>query len=102
MDSSKTIIATFADAPPNTYTQTVNTVGSGSVTKIPDQTIYVAGTVVSLTPAANAGWSFSGWSGDASGSASPLAVTMDASKTITATFVQEKSGKIFLPIVIRP
>jgi uncharacterized repeat protein (TIGR02543 family) len=91
MDSDKTIIATFAE-PPNIYTLTVNTVGSGSVTKIPDQTTYVAGTVVSLTPVAAAGWQFSGWSGDLTGNANPATITMEGGhKIVTATFVPKST-----------
>src|SRR5262249_22184824 len=39
---------------------------------------------LTATPATN--WNFAGWSGDATGSANPLTVTMDANKAITATF----------------
>jgi uncharacterized repeat protein (TIGR02543 family) len=43
---------------------------------------------VTLTATPASGWSFSGWSGDASGSTNPLQVTMDGNKTITANFTQ--------------
>jgi hypothetical protein len=48
---------------------------------------YSAGTVLNLTAAANFGYAFSTWSGDASGSANPASVTMDANRTVTANFV---------------
>src|SRR5439155_8971955 len=44
------------------------------------------------TPAA--GSTFSGWSGDASGSTSPLSVTMSADRNITATFTVTQSHTI--------
>ena len=70
------------------YTLSVTIVGSGSVTKAPDQATYAQGLTVSLQAAPAAGWSFVGWSGDASGSANPLLVVMNANKSITATFAQ--------------
>ena len=60
--------------------------GGGAVYKYPDQTEYEVGSVVSLIPAPVLGWSFSGWSGDASGSADPLTVTLYESLRITANF----------------
>ena len=83
MDGAKSITATFEI---NSYALTVNTVGSGSVTKAPDQAGYDHGSVVSLTPVPAVGWTFTGWSGDASGTDNPLEITMTADRTITATF----------------
>ena len=62
--------------------------GTGSVGKSPDQAAYDYGTVVQLTATAGAGWHFIGWSGDASGTANPVPVTMDADKSVTATFAK--------------
>jgi uncharacterized repeat protein (TIGR02543 family) len=85
MNADKSITATFAI---DTHTLTVATVGNGTVGKSPDQPAYDFGTVVQLTASPASGWYFAGWSGDASGSTNPLSVTMDADKSITATFVQ--------------
>lgn len=65
----------------------VNAVGGGSVNASPSQGGYPAGTVVTLTATPAPNWIFSAWSGDVSGSANPLQVTMNANKSITATFV---------------
>jgi hypothetical protein len=46
---------------------------------------FDAGTVVALTPTPNATSTFTGWSGACSGTG-PCAVTMDAAKSVTATF----------------
>ena len=73
---------------PDVYTLTVNIVGSGSVAKSPDRASYISGTVVTLNPQAAAGWTFTGWSVDLSGSADPEDITMDSNKTVTATFTQ--------------
>jgi len=44
--------------------------------------------VVSLTATPVVGWSFSGWSGDLTGSVNPASVTMDGNKVVTATFTE--------------
>ena len=79
-----TITATFAA---DQVALTLTTVGQGSVAKAPDQAAYDPGSSVTLTANAGPGYVFSGWSGDASGSTSPLTVTMDSAKSVTATFV---------------
>ena len=65
----------------------VNAAGSGSVSASPSQASYVAGSQVMLTATPQPNWVFNNWSGDASGTANPLPVTMDRNKTITANFV---------------
>jgi uncharacterized repeat protein (TIGR02543 family) len=85
INGTTTVTATFTQ---NTYTLTINIVGNGSVSKNPDQTSYVYGTVVTLTPVAASGWTFSGWSGDLSDTDTPGSITMNGNKTVTATFVQ--------------
>jgi uncharacterized repeat protein (TIGR02543 family) len=70
------------------HSLTVTVAGSGSVAKNPDQGSYYPGSQVELTATPDAGYSFSGWSGDATGAANPLTVMMDADKAITATFTQ--------------
>ncbi|RDC64210.1 Xanthomonalisin [Adhaeribacter pallidiroseus] len=69
------------------YSLTVNTTGSGSVTKNPDQTTYASGTVVKVTATPRNGYVFTGWSGAATGTTNPLPVTMTSNKTLTANFV---------------
>ncbi|MCB2380559.1 PQQ-dependent sugar dehydrogenase, partial [Hymenobacter sp. BT635] len=86
MSANKTITATFTAAPTTTYTLTTPVIGSGTVSKNPNAASYASGTVVSLTATPAAGFTFAGWSGEATGTANPLAVTMSADKTITATF----------------
>jgi DNA topoisomerase VI subunit B len=56
------------------------------VTVNPRANVYTLGTVVTLTATPDAGQSFLGWAGDASGTTSPLSITMDQSKIITASF----------------
>lgn len=85
MTSNKTIGANFAI---NTYSLTTSTSGSGSVAKSPDQATYDHGSLVQLTATPGVGYMFTGWTGDATGMNNPLAVTMTANKSISATFVQ--------------
>jgi plastocyanin len=47
---------------------------------------YVSGTVVTLTATANSGYSFTGWSGDLTGSINPSTITVNSNKSCTATF----------------
>jgi uncharacterized repeat protein (TIGR02543 family) len=82
MDSNKTVTATFTAI---TYTLTVSAT-NGTVTKTPDQASYTLAQTVTLQATPNAGYSFSGWSGDASGTANPTAVTMNGNKSVTAGF----------------
>jgi PKD repeat protein len=69
-------------------TLTVTTVGSGSVTESPNQFAYLNGTIVTLTASPAIGWSFAGWSGDASGLAEQTTVNMTDDESVTATFTE--------------
>jgi len=71
---------------PTQYTLTTNVVGSGSINKNPDQATYDDGTVVTVTANPVFGWEFTSWSGDLSGTTNPTTITMNANKTVTATF----------------
>ena len=84
MDGNKSVTATFTQ---NTYTLAVTVVGSGTVAKAPDQATYTYGELVTLTATPTVGWSFAGFTGDATGG-SPATATMDANRSVTATFTQ--------------
>ncbi len=58
----------------------------GTITRNPDLPSYTLGTVVTLTPVPSPGYSFIGWSQNATGLANPLQLTMDGHKNVTATF----------------
>src|SRR4030043_74551 len=81
------VTATFTQ---NEYTLTVNTVGSGTVSKTPDQPTYHYGDVVQLQANASAGWTFSAWSGDLTGSENPKNITITGNMSVTATFTQNE------------
>ncbi len=82
MDGSYTLIASFA---PDTYTLIVNAT-HGCVTRNPDKPSYVHGETVLLQATPDLNYDFKGWSGDASGVANPIVVTMDSNKSVTAVF----------------
>jgi hypothetical protein len=84
--AAHTIQATFAANPTYTLTVSKNGTGTGTVTNAPTGTTFNAGTVVSLTAAADANSVFSGWSGACSGTTNPCTVTMNANAAVTATF----------------
>ena len=86
MTANKSITATFTASSSTTYGLTLNTVGSGTVSKSPDQATYASGASVSVTASPAAGFQFAGWSGAAIGTTNPLVVAMTADKSITATF----------------
>jgi len=68
------------------YSLSVSVTGSGTVSKEPDETEYAEGSSVVLTATPEAGWGFSGWQGDLTGTANPVTLTMDMDKTVTAVF----------------
>jgi uncharacterized repeat protein (TIGR02543 family) len=89
MDANKTVTATFTEDQ-NHATLTIITVGSGSVTKTPDQATFTYDTIVDVNAIADPGWTFDSWSGDLTGSTNPNSITMDVNKTVTATFTEDQ------------
>jgi uncharacterized repeat protein (TIGR02543 family) len=70
------------------YTLTITIQGSGTVTKVPDQTTYTYGQVVNLTANPATGWVFNHWDGDLTGNTNPTTITMTGNKAVTANFTQ--------------
>jgi hypothetical protein len=83
MNGNKTVTAVFAL---NQYTLTVNIAGQGTVALNPPGGTYPYGTTVQLTANAAPGWHFDFWSGDVTGTANPVIITMGSNKTVTAHF----------------
>ena len=86
MDAHKIVTANFVQVVPNRFNLNVSIDGAGSVALSPSGGIYDEGTTVTLTATPNTDWGFSGWSGDAGGTANPISVVMNADKTVTASF----------------
>ena len=84
VNSNKTIVANFTVVP--TYKLNVTVNGIGEVELNPAGGEYAANTVVTVTAKPILGSTFTGWSGDASGTALSTTVTMTGVKNITAAF----------------
>jgi formylglycine-generating enzyme required for sulfatase activity len=82
MNADKSVNAGFAV---RAYSLTVTAVG-GSVTKQPDKAGYNHGETVILEASPNAGYSFTNWSGDLSGSANPATLVIGANTSVSAGF----------------
>lgn len=73
----------------------ITTIGSGEVSRLPNQPTYYLGQLVTLTALPASGAAFDQWSGDLSGGSNPAALIMDNSKNVTATF----SGTGLPPVI---
>lgn len=74
---------------PASYTLLSAVMGNGLLSVEPQKASYLAGSTVAFTARPAPGWEFTGWSGSVTGTANPLAITMDDNKSVLATF--EKS-----------
>jgi len=90
MSSDYDITADFTEEPLEMFELTANIDGEGSVEIDPDKDEYEEGTEVTLTADPDEGWEFVEWTGDESGTASTITVTMDEDKEITAVFEEEE------------
>lgn len=91
----------FAGSTPNRFSLTLQVIGPGTVGASPGvrctgyltrvricRRVYLAGSRVRLTASPNIDAKLSSWQGSVTGKASTVMVTMNAPKTITATFAQ--------------
>jgi len=92
MDSDKSVTA-YCSVP--TYNLTVNVTpgGGGNVTlngttppSYPNTTTWTCGANVTLNATAATGYNFSHWGGDLSGNTTPVNITMNSAKNVTAYF----------------
>ncbi len=87
MTSDKRVRAVFVQESVKQYTLTTYTSVGGGIGAFPNRTRYDAGTVVSLTATASAGYRFDHWELDASGGLNPTTVTMNGDRRVRAVFV---------------
>ncbi|MCX6096908.1 MAG: stalk domain-containing protein [Caldiserica bacterium] len=71
-----------------TLTSSVSPAAGGSIDRSPDSSSYARGAVIHLAATPSVGYTFSGWSGDLTGTTNPATITMDADKIVTATFTR--------------
>ena len=93
MTEARDVVATFTND--TLYTMNVNVVSNGdgtggTVTKNPLASSYLYGTEVVLTAAPTLGWSFTGWSGDWTGTDLTPTVPITGNMDITATFDEDE------------
>ena len=98
MNANKNVTAIFTAIVPGTFTLNVTAV-NGSVLKVPNKTAYNSGEIVVLTAEADFGYTFTRWEGDATGSISPVSVTMNANKNVTAIFTANVPNTFTLTVI---
>lgn len=81
------LVVTYAGV--ESFTLTANTAGTGYGT-VTGAGTYDAGTTATVTAEAATGSTFTGWSGDCTGTTNPTTVLMDRAKTCTANFTLDQ------------
>lgn len=87
-NASPTVSSLFSTLNSGQFSLTLSANGSGRASVNPRANFYNNGQLVTLTATPDTNQMFTGWSGDASGTANPLNVTMNQSKSITANFTK--------------
>jgi hypothetical protein len=102
MSQARSVLATFSQAAPQTLSVSKLGSGSGSVVSVPAgidcgstcSAQFSNGTSVTLTATAASGSSFVGWSGEGCTGTGSCVLTIDAARSVTATFSQVSTKKI--------
>jgi uncharacterized repeat protein (TIGR02543 family) len=87
-NATPTVSSLFSTLSAGQFSLTLWASGSGRVSVSPRANAYNNGQLVTLTATPDTNQTFTGWSGDASGTANPLNVTMNQNKSITANFTK--------------
>lgn len=111
MTTNRSGTATFTTVGPTPRTLTVGVTGSGSVTSSPAgiscpgtcSASFPNGTAVTLTPAAGAGSTFTGWSNGCTGTGTgACVVTLNANATVNEAFTPVASGNLVVTVASSP
>ena len=70
------------------YDLTIAAYGNGTTVPIPGTYTHDEGEAVTVTAIPDAGWALVHWSGDATGTAATVTITMDSAKEVSAKFAQ--------------
>ena len=90
VNSNLSVTANFtASTTTYTLTTTASPAAGGSVS---GGGSYASGATATVTATPAAGYTFSGWSGAATGTTNPTTITMNANKSVTATFTATGGG----------
>jgi uncharacterized repeat protein (TIGR02543 family) len=94
MNANTSVTANFTSSTGTSYTLTTTASpgAGGTIMRSPNATTYSAGTVVTLTATPASGYTFSSWSGGASGTGATTTVTMNANVSVTANFNTSSGG----------
>ncbi|MCX6562754.1 MAG: hypothetical protein NTU60_04000 [Candidatus Aminicenantes bacterium] len=84
MDRNRTVKANFTSIPAKTLT--IQTSAGGTTEPSPGTYQHDEGSKVNLKAIPNDGYRFANWSGDATGEAASITVTMDLNRTVKANF----------------
>lgn len=84
--ANRTISSLFSTLSAGQYSLTLLLNGLGRVAVSPRSNSYTSGQGITVTATPDAGQTFLGWSGDASGLVNPLSLTMNQSRYVTANF----------------
>ena len=101
-ETSSPVVPEDGVVTPGPYTLSTTTAGSGSIARSPDKTSYGNGETVTLTATPGAGATFTGWSGDATGGANPIVVTMNADKLVLASFTNNADPPVISSVAAAP
>jgi hypothetical protein len=89
---TRTNLITVSNPSQGQYALSIQVTGHGTVAMNPTGGSYAPGTAVMLTATPDSGWQLSGWSGDLAGSANPATITINANKSVTATFTETSNN----------
>jgi len=80
------IVSNYRAESSGDYWLTIRATEGGTTVPAPGNYSYPPGSVVQVTAQPHIHYDFLGWSGNATGAANPVSITMDGSKSITADF----------------
>ena len=91
--AAHTIAASFSG---DSFSVTATATGRGGVTKSPDQATYAYGSTVQLAPVPEAGWAFTGWSGDTTAVGAPLELFVIHGWSVVAAFADTTPPRVLV------